>query len=162
MIAAEAIVRGVRGIVDSVPDPELLVITIGDLGIVRDVTVDDAGRVDVSITPTYSGCPAMHEIESSIRLAVHDSGHPDCLVHTMLAPPWTTDWITNRGRRQLMEAGIAPPRAASDDTAVSLPPRCPRCRSTRTASLRFFGATLCKASFQCRACREQFDYFKPL
>lgn len=162
MKTTETIVRDVRDIVEDVPDPELVIVTIGDLGIVRDVSVDDAGFVDVSITPTYSGCPAMEEIESSIRRALQSAGYPECLVRKVLAPPWTTDWITSRGRRQLMQAGIAPPRPVSHETALSLPPSCPVCGSAQTQPLGFFGATLCKARYQCRACREPFEYFKPL
>lgn len=148
-------------IVRAVPDPELVAVTIGDLGIVRGVDVQ-AGHVDVVITPTYTGCPAVEMIADRIREALAEAGYRSA-VHTVLAPAWSTDWITERGRRQLTAAGIAPP-APADTLArpVDLPPTCPRCGSRRTELASWFGSTLCKSAHRCRACDEPFEYVKPL
>lgn len=149
--------------VAAVPDPELAVVTIGDLGILRDVAID-GDRVVVTITPTYSGCPAMREIEADITCALRRRGHRRVEVRTVLAPPWTTDWMTDRGRRALREAGIAPPEPRRPGPVqVALPgrrPACPRCGSADTEQLARFSSTACKALWRCRACREPFDHVK--
>jgi ring-1,2-phenylacetyl-CoA epoxidase subunit PaaD len=145
----------------SVVDPEIPVLSIADLGVLRDVTVDD-GRVEVTITPTYSGCPAMNMITLEIELALEREGFRGSKVRTVLAPAWTTDWMSEEGRRKLREYGIAPPQAASSrrvlfgvDQVV-----CPQCASTDTEVLSEFGSTACKALWRCKKCREPFDYFK--
>lgn len=152
----------------SVPDPEIPVISVTDLGIVRDVRVaDDA--LDVVVTPTYSGCPATEVIARSIRDALHAAGAGDVRVHTQLAPPWTTDWIAPHARDALRRYGIVPPGATAGQAGqrplvFAAPDRvaCPRCESRDTERLSPFGATPCKALYRCRACREPFEYFKPI
>lgn len=140
---------------------------LADLGILRDVQVDDAGAVTVTVTPTYSGCPAMDAIREDIRARLAEHGHPDVTVRTVLSPPWTTDWITREGRRKLAEHGIAPPPQRAADhrpgaTFVPLSVRCPHCGSPDTREVSRFGATACKALYVCAACREPFDRVKPL
>lgn len=150
-----------------VVDPELRVVTIEELGILRDVRVDEAsGAVTVTITPTYSGCPAMDVIRADIRQAMARAGYPTADVVTSLAPAWTTDWITPEGRDKLAASGIAPPgpasRPAGGPVALSLAVRCPRCGSPDTEQLSRFGSTACKALWRCRACTEPFDHIKAL
>jgi ring-1,2-phenylacetyl-CoA epoxidase subunit PaaD len=171
----------------AVPDPELGVVTVGDLGILRDVRTVD-GRVTVTITPTYSGCPAMEVIRADIVRSLAAAGHPDAVVRTRLAPAWTTDWITDAGRAKLAAAGIAPPgpagpvllglpapagpalpgpgrttaSAALPAGAVGVPVACPRCGAAETEELSRFGSTACKALRRCRGCGEPFEAVKPL
>jgi ring-1,2-phenylacetyl-CoA epoxidase subunit PaaD len=160
----------VREVVGRVPDPELPMLSIADLGVLREVTVDEGGHVEVTITPTYSGCPAMDAIRDDIRRALAEHGHPDATVRTVLAPAWTTDWITEAGRRALAEHGIAPPgpaaRRRSGPVLVALsertPVRCPQCGSADTREVSRFGSTACKALYSCTACGEPFDHVKPL
>lgn len=140
-------------LVGDVPDPELPHVTIGDLGIVRDVAVDTAsGTVTVTLTPTYTGCPATEQIADDVAAAVRAAGYRP-VVRTVLSPAWSTDWISERGRRRLRAAGIAPP-----DPIV----RCPRCASQLTRRVSEFGGTACKATYTCQSCREPFEWFKPL
>ena len=152
-----------RGVLAQVRDPEIPVITIEDLGILRDVQVEGE-RVVVTITPTYSGCPAMQEIEADVRAALAARGHRDVEVRTVLRPAWTTDWMTDAGREQLRAYGIAPPeRRPTGPVPVQLgPPRlvCPQCGSADTEELSRFGSTSCKAMWRCRSCREPFDHFR--
>ena len=147
----------------SVHDPEVPVLTIEDLGILRDVQ-EDAGRVIVTITPTYSGCPAMDTITQDLELAYSAAGYDRVDVVTVLAPAWTTDWMTPEGKRKLEAFGIAPPtgRAAvpAGPIRVALAVRCPRCGSLRTREVSRFGSTSCKALFECLGCLEPFDHFK--
>jgi ring-1,2-phenylacetyl-CoA epoxidase subunit PaaD len=153
----------VRAVVAEVADPELPVLTIDDLGILRDVTVDDDGHVDVTVTPTYSGCPAMDSIRSDITRALADNGFRDVSVRMTLAPAWTTDWMTESGRRKLLEYGIAPPQPRSAGAVtLSLSLRCPQCGSPDTRELSRFGSTSCKSLWVCTACREPFDHFKAI
>ena len=150
----------VRELLAQVHDPEIPVITIEDLGILRDVELD-GDRVVVTITPTYSGCPAMQEIEADVRSAL--SGY-DVEVRTVLSPAWTTDWMTDEGRAKLQAYGIAPPeRRPAGPVLVQLgPPRltCPQCGSADTEELTRFGSTSCKSMWRCRTCREPFDHFR--
>jgi ring-1,2-phenylacetyl-CoA epoxidase subunit PaaD len=146
-------VTAVRELVAAVPDPEIPVLTIEDLGILRDVSVVD-GRVVVTITPTYSGCPAMDVIADDIRRLV-----PDAEVRTVLAPAWTTDWMSDEGKRKLVEYGIAPP-SGRGPVLVPLSVRCPHCGSLDTRETSRFGSTACKALWVCGSCREPFDHFK--
>jgi ring-1,2-phenylacetyl-CoA epoxidase subunit PaaD len=143
----------VRAVAEAVEDPELPAVTIADLGILRDVVLREDGRVEVTITPTYSGCPAMGVITLEIELALAQAGIGDAVVRTVLAPAWTTDWMTPEAHRKLADAGIAPPRR---DGVVA----CPRCGSAETETISAFGATSCKALWRCRACREPFEAFK--
>lgn len=137
-----------------VPDPEIPVLSILDLGIVRDVSVD--GGVTVSLTPTYSGCPATEVIESSVLAALEEKGVESIEIKRVLSPPWTTDWITAEGRKKLHDYGIAPPVPANHSIA------CPQCESLHTERVSEFGSTPCKASWRCLDCLEPFDYFKCL
>lgn len=152
-------------VLDRVADPEIPVISVTELGIVRDVR-SDAEAVEVVVTPTYSGCPATEVIEQSIRAALTQAGAPSVRVSTRLSPPWTTDWIAPQGKEKLRRYGIAPPGAVADDHArpVTFVARidCPLCGSGNTERLSQFGATACKALYRCRDCREPFEYFKPL
>ena len=145
----------------TVVDPEIPVLTIADLGVLREVTVTDDG-VEVAITPTYSGCPAMNMIALEIELALAREGIPNARVRTVLSPAWTTDWMSEQGRRKLKDYGIAPPAAAGGRRALFGVQQvaCPQCGSTDTEVLSEFGSTSCKALWRCKACREPFDYYK--
>jgi ring-1,2-phenylacetyl-CoA epoxidase subunit PaaD len=137
-------------LLDTVMDPELPAISITDLGIVRDVRVE-GDTVTVALTPTYSGCPATEVIAADVTHALHENGIANVRIERRLAPAWTTDWITPRGRERLKQHGIAPPA----DT------RCPQCGSPNVEEFARFGSTPCKALYRCNACREPFDYVKP-
>lgn len=147
-----------REVAGAVVDPEIRVITIDELGILRDVT-EDNGTVRVTITPTYSGCPAMDLIRSDIRRALHRAGYPAVEVSTVLSPAWSTDRISAAGREKLRAAGIAPPTST---VLLGISVRCPQCGSPDTAELSRFGATACKSLWRCRGCGEPFDRVKPL
>jgi ring-1,2-phenylacetyl-CoA epoxidase subunit PaaD len=144
-----------------VVDPEIPVLTIADLGVLREVTVSENG-VEVAITPTYSGCPAMNMIALEIELALEREGFSKPKVRTVLSPAWTTDWMSEDGRRKLREYGIAPPQPASSRRALFGVQKvaCPQCGSADTELLSEFGSTACKALWRCKSCREPFDYFK--
>jgi ring-1,2-phenylacetyl-CoA epoxidase subunit PaaD len=144
-----------------VVDPEIPVLTIADLGVLREVAVND-GSVEVAITPTYSGCPAMNTIAREIELALDRAGFRNAKVRTVLSPAWTTDWMSEDGRRKLREYGIAPPLAANSRRALFGVQQvvCPQCGSEDTEVLSEFGSTSCKALWRCKSCREPFDYFK--
>jgi ring-1,2-phenylacetyl-CoA epoxidase subunit PaaD len=150
-------------VVAAVPDPELRAVTIEELGILRDVR-EEAGRVVVTITPTYSGCPAMDVIRADIGAALRSAGHPVADVVTVLSPPWSTDDITATGRTKLAAAGISPPGPAAPGGAVALrlSVRCPLCGSPDTEEISRFGSTACKALWRCRACAEPFDHIKAI
>ncbi|WP_433530907.1 1,2-phenylacetyl-CoA epoxidase subunit PaaD [Micromonospora sp. CA-263727] len=154
-----------RTAVAAVVDPEIRVITIEDLGILRSVEADPGtGRVVVTITPTYTGCPAMDVIRADIRRALARAGHLDVEVRTVHSPAWSTDWITDAGRAKLAAAGIAPPAPVrcAGVVPLTLAVRCPRCGSPDTEQLSRFGSTACKALWRCRACSEPFDHVKAL
>jgi ring-1,2-phenylacetyl-CoA epoxidase subunit PaaD len=151
----------VRAIVAEVADPELPVLTIDDLGILREVSVGGDGSVTVTITPTYSGCPAMDSIRDDIAAVLADNGLHDVTVRSVLSPAWTTDWMSESGRQKLLAYGIAPPQPRTGRAVmVSLSPRCPQCGSNDTRELSRFGSTACKALWVCSACKEPFDSFK--
>lgn len=163
MVDAWEVLRGI-------PDPEIPVISIVDLGIVREVTVTGT-RVRVAITPTYSGCPAMHAIEEDIGARLRESGYTEVDVAQQLSPAWTTEWMAQAARERLRDYGIVPPqpvRASGrgvDAHRIHLHSRgvnCPQCGSANTEQLSAFGSTACKAMYRCIDCREPFDYFKPL
>jgi ring-1,2-phenylacetyl-CoA epoxidase subunit PaaD len=160
-------VSDARAAAAAVPDPELPMVTIGELGILRDVEIDGDHAV-VTITPTYSGCPAMREIAADVRYRLQAAGFERVEVRTRLAPAWTTDWITEHGRRTLAEHGIAPPRPAPRGPVplTLLAPRddvpCPRCGSAVTTRTAAFSGTACKALYRCESCREPFEYVKPI
>ena len=151
-------------------DPEVPVVSVRDLGIVRDVRVAADG-IEVVLTPTYSGCPATEVIEAGVRTALVEAGLGPVSVRLQRAPAWTTDWISAEGRRKLREYGIAPPGPADPDHGIALrfmPSRaamrlrCPRCNSENTERISAFGSTACKALHRCRACGEPFEHFKPI
>jgi len=155
----------------SVLDPELPVVTIADLGILRDVTEDDQGRVHVQITPTYSGCPAMETIRTDLVDALTDAGFRCVSVEFVLSPAWTTDWLTDEARAKLAAYGVAPPAVRVGDVAgegvggpvsLALSVRCPQCGSPDTRESSRFGSTACKSLWVCRSCAEPFDHFKSL
>jgi ring-1,2-phenylacetyl-CoA epoxidase subunit PaaD len=151
----------------TVCDPEIPVLTIADLGILRDVQVED-DAVRVTITPTYSGCPAMDAIRDDLKTAFAKEGYASVDVDLVLAPAWTTDWMTDAGKAKLQEYGIAPPTGKSDAARHAGPIRltmavkCPQCSSLNTKELTRFGSTSCKALYVCQDCKEPFDYFKVL
>lgn len=148
----------ILAVIAAVTDPEIPVLTIADLGIVRDVKIDGE-TVEVIITPTYTGCPAMDMIAMNIRLALIANGYHTIKITTVLAPAWTTDWMTEEGKEKLKAYGIAPPVTRSDETS-DLVIECPQCHSTHTKLISEFGSTACKSLYQCNDCKEPFDYFK--
>lgn len=147
----------------NVTDPEIPVLTVTDMGVVRKVE-KFGDTVRVTITPTYSGCPAMQRIENDIKEHLEKLGFEKVEVITVLSPAWTTDWLTDEGRRKLEEYGIAPPAEKTTDksalTGGKKIVRCPQCKSENTKMISQFGSTACKAMYQCRECLEPFDYFK--
>lgn len=160
-----------RRVAADVTDPEMPVLTLADLGVLRRVSCDDGGQVVVTITPTYSGCPAMATIRDDLRRALSTAGFDDVQINTVLTPAWSTNWITEDGRRKLADHGIAPPGIAAehDDGPVmlTLTPRrqtvaCPQCGSVDTEMTSEFGATPCKSLHRCRSCAEPFDRMKEI
>lgn len=160
-----------RAAAAAVTDPELPMLTLADLGILRDVEIGDDGTVAVWITPTYSGCPALAEMRADVDRAVRAAGFDRVQVRTALSPPWTTDWITDEGRHKLAEHGIAPPGSAPGRPEGPVPltllptrtvPRCPLCGAADTEELSRFGATSCKSLHRCRACLEPFEHVKEI
>jgi len=164
MTTATGRLERAREIAARVADPEIPVLTIEDLGVLRGVEMDAEERITVTITPTYSGCPAMDAIRDDLLLALTADGFDDVEVRLVLTPAWTTDWMSDDGKRKLIEYGIAAPTGASPHTQgpirVALSVRCPRCGSLRTHEVSRFGSTSCKALYECRDCLEPFDYFK--
>jgi ring-1,2-phenylacetyl-CoA epoxidase subunit PaaD len=162
-------VSGAREIAAAVPDPELPMLTLDDLGILRDVRAEE-GRVEVWLTPTYSGCPALGQMSRDVTARLTAAGYREVAVRTVLSPPWSTDWISAEGRRKLAAAGIAPPgpapRRAAGPVPLTLTPRpavsCPACGSADTAQTAAFGATSCKDLHRCRACGEPFEHVKEI
>ena len=152
----------VLGWLADVPDPEIPVLTIADLGIVRDVEVD-GDAVTVALAPTYSGCPATEYIERDVTETLNRHGVSNVRIERRLSPPWTTDWITDDGREKLRRYGIAPPEHGAGKRSLAQaarPVACPRCDSTSTTLVSEFGSTACKAAYRCEACLEPFEYFK--
>ncbi|MGW0118917.1 1,2-phenylacetyl-CoA epoxidase subunit PaaD [Streptomyces sp. NPDC003327] len=165
MVTTTPLEEELSRIAGAVPDPELPVITLEELGVLRGVRVLGPGRVEVSLTPTYTGCPAIEAMSSDIEQALHGHGVPDVSVVTVLAPAWSTDDISEEGRRKLTEFGIAPPRPqgpTGGPVPLTLAIRCPHCGSTETELLSRFSSTACKALRRCTACSEPFDHFKEL
>ncbi len=149
----------------AVPDPEIPVLTLGDLGVIRDLRVTAGAVVEVDITPTYTGCPATAVIAADVQAVLRRSGAAEVQVRTVLSPPWTTDWMTEAGRVKLREFGIAPPGPAAHaggPVALTLAARCPRCGSADTREISRFGSTPCKSLWTCRSCAEPFDSFKAI
>ncbi|GGS87293.1 1,2-phenylacetyl-CoA epoxidase subunit PaaD [Streptomyces chromofuscus] len=175
MVTTTALEEELVAIAGSVPDPELPVLTLRELGVLRAVRLRGKDAVDVELTPTYTGCPALEAMSADIERALHEHGIREVTVRTVLTPAWSTDDITAEGRRKLREFGIAPPRVRTDSGPVPLelgptrtlteepePVRCPHCGSADTELLSRFSSTACKALRRCLACREPFDHFKEL
>tara|TARA_B100000902_G_C27021883_1_gene770035 strand:- start:216 stop:707 length:492 start_codon:yes stop_codon:yes gene_type:complete len=152
-------------ILEGVMDPEVPVLSVLDLGVIRDVKIRKSG-VEIDISPTYTGCPAMDVISSSVKNAILSIGVNNVKVNTVLTPPWTTDWISEAGRKKLEDFGIAPPQQNSKikrelfEAAQKVP--CPKCKASDTSCVSLFGSTACKALYKCNVCLEPFDYFKCL
>ena len=159
-----------RAVAETVTDPELPNLTLADLGVLREVA-EDGGTVIVSITPTYTGCPAMDAMRDDLVHALHRAGFADVEVRTVLQPAWTTDWISAAGRCKLDAAGIAPPRSVPRPLSGSIPltlgpplhpVRCPHCGSARTGLVSYFGATACRSLHRCGHCQEPFEHVKEI
>ena len=150
-------------ILEEVKDPEVPVLSVVDLGIIRSVKREE-DKVEIIITPTYSGCPAMDVISMDIRLKLLEKGFKNIQVQQSLSPAWTTDWMTENGKKKLKEYGIAPPNPkqqfCKDEMFAEEAIECPRCRSYNTKLISQFGSTACKSMYQCQDCKEAFDYFK--
>jgi ring-1,2-phenylacetyl-CoA epoxidase subunit PaaD len=153
----------IYNILEQVSDPEVPVLSIIDLGVVRDVLISE-NALEIVITPTYTGCPAMDMIEVNIKAMLQDHGFEEVSVRTILSPAWTTDWLSEAGKQKLQDYGIAPPQGSSkskralfsEDSGII----CPQCKSTDTEMISQFGSTACKAQYKCKNCEEPFDYFK--
>jgi ring-1,2-phenylacetyl-CoA epoxidase subunit PaaD len=150
-------------LISEIPDPEIPVITISELGVIRDVIVNGE-NVEIKITPTYSGCPAMQRMENDIKGILNQNGILNPKITTIYSPVWTTDWIPEEAKEKLKKYGIAPPEKTTEDkswlTGKSKIVLCPRCKSKNTKLISQFGSTACKALYQCQDCLEPFDYFK--
>jgi ring-1,2-phenylacetyl-CoA epoxidase subunit PaaD len=163
MLAAASRTEAAWRVLAGVLDPEVPALSVVDLGLVRGVEARDDGGLEVVLTPTYSGCPAVEVIEADVVAALEAASLGPVQVRRQVAPPWTTDWISDEGRRKLREYGIAPPgptaaiRIVRKETVA-----CPRCESKHTERLSAFGATACKALYRCVDCREPFEHFKPI
>ncbi|WP_420580635.1 1,2-phenylacetyl-CoA epoxidase subunit PaaD [Reichenbachiella sp.] len=156
-ISSEQVLESLR----QVMDPEIPVLSVVDMGVIRKIEVTD--HLVVTITPTYSGCPAMNTIEADIKKCLLNEGYQDVEVKTVLQPAWTTDWLTENGREQLKAYGIAPPQGSTSKRALFLEDEivpCPQCNSENTELISEFGSTACKAQYKCKDCLEPFDYFK--
>lgn len=157
-------VSKIWSLLETIPDPEVPVLSVTDLGIIRDVRIQD-GKAEIVITPTYTGCPAMDMIAANIHMVLAENGWPGAKITTVLSPVWTTDWMTEEGKKKLKAYGIAPPNPKQQvcrdelfaaDEAV----QCPHCNSWHTNRISEFGSTACKSLFRCLDCNEPFDYFK--
>jgi ring-1,2-phenylacetyl-CoA epoxidase subunit PaaD len=156
--------KDILKLLSEIPDPEIPVITIVELGVVRGVELKSDTEILVTITPTYSGCPAMKQMEDDVRTKLHENGFNDITVHMTYSPAWTTDWLSEEAKLKLQKYGIAPPEESTTDKSfLSGKPKtvtCPRCKSKHTTMISQFGSTACKALYQCKDCLEPFDYFK--
>ena len=151
-------------LLSEIPDPEIPVISIIELGVIRNVEISNDTTVSLKITPTYSGCPAMKQIEDDVRKKLSENGFITIEIKTIFSPAWTTDWITPEAKEKLRKYGIAPPENSTEDksllTGKEKKIACPRCKSINTKLISQFGSTACKALYQCQDCLEPFDYFK--
>ena len=161
MVATVNDIGAIWQLLETVPDPEIPVLSVHDLGVVRNVTVNDE-TITVTITPTYSGCPAMDMIAANIRLALLEAGYKNIHIKNTLSPAWSTDWMTEAGKAKLAAYGIAPPVGKSFDEALleNTPVQCPHCNSMNTKLVSEFSSTACKAFYTCNDCLEPFDHFK--
>lgn len=148
----------IKAVLATVPDPEVPAITLDELGIIRNVGIEN-GRIHITLTPTYMGCPATHAIREMVVDALLEAGYPQPLLKEQLSPAWTTDWISYSAREKLRKYGIAPPNGGCD-TDNNRPKACPRCNSEQTEQISAFGSTACKSLYRCLACKEPFEYFK--
>ncbi|MBA3662616.1 MAG: phenylacetate-CoA oxygenase subunit PaaJ [Bacteroidetes bacterium] len=148
----------------TIPDPEIPVISIVELGVIRDILFIEAKSVEIKMTPTYSGCPAMKQMEDDVRKKLEENGFENIKITTVFNPPWTTDWLNTEAKQKLRDYGIAPPEESTTDksflTGKHKAVTCPRCKSKNTVMISQFGSTACKALYQCKDCLEAFDYFK--
>jgi ring-1,2-phenylacetyl-CoA epoxidase subunit PaaD len=155
--------KDIYDLLEQIPDPEIPVISVVELGVIRDVIVDGK-KVTIKITPTYSGCPAMHQMEKDIKQSLKHHGVENFTIETIYSPAWTTDWITNDALEKLRVYGIAPPHKTTEDKSFlfgkSKVVECPRCKSKHTELISQFGSTACKSLYKCNDCLEPFDYFK--
>ncbi len=160
MLTKEKIVS----LLSEIPDPEIPVISIIELGVIRQVEVLNETSISLKITPTYSGCPAMKQIEDDVRKKLSENGFTNIEIKTIFSPPWTTDWITSEAKEKLRKYGIAPPEHTTEDkswlTGKEKVIACPQCKSIHTKLISQFGSTACKSLYQCQDCLEPFDYFK--
>jgi ring-1,2-phenylacetyl-CoA epoxidase subunit PaaD len=151
-------------LLSEIPDPEIPVISIIELGVIRNIEIINDSTISLKITPTYSGCPAMKQIEDDVRKKLSENGFTTIDIKTIFSPPWTTDWITPEAKEKLRKYGIAPPENSTEDkswlTGKDKNIACPRCKSLNTKLISQFGSTACKALYQCQDCLEPFDYFK--
>ena len=156
--------ENILSLLSEIPDPEIPVISIIELGVIRDIIIIDETSIQLKITPTYSGCPAMKQIEDDVRKKLTENGFNSILINTVFSPPWTTDWLTPHAKEKLRQYGIAPPEHSTQDKSwLTGKPKticCPRCKSQNTKLISQFGSTACKALYQCKDCLEPFDYFK--
>lgn len=155
----------IKALLDQVNDPEVPVLSINDLGVLRDISFI-RGKLTITITPTYSGCPAMSVIEEDINKILSQNGYDQVEIKTVLSPAWTTSWMSEEGKKKLEAYGIAPPVEDSEDKSLLFADpkkiKCPRCKSMNTKLISQFGSTACKALYKCLDCKEPFDYFKCL
>ena len=166
-LASEALKKRIWQLLETVPDPEVPVLSVVDLGIIRDVLINniEATNITILITPTYSGCPAIDMMKMQIRMALLQEGITDFTLQEVLSPAWTTDWMSEAGKDKLKAYGIAPPHYTQAASSLALfqeeePIQCPKCHSFETRLVSQFGSTACKALYQCNSCQEPFDYFK--
>jgi ring-1,2-phenylacetyl-CoA epoxidase subunit PaaD len=162
VVTSDINLEKIWSLISEIPDPEIPVLTLTDLGIVKNV-VYNGDEVEVTITPTYTGCPAMKVFEDDIVAKLNESGYDKVKITRVLSPAWTTDWMSEEGRKKLKEYGITPPVGTSDKTLLQLEKKsiqCPRCDSMNTEMISQFGSTPCKSLYKCVDCKEPFDYFK--
>ncbi len=157
-------IDNIKGILENVMDPEVPVLSVTDLGIIRDIKLEK-DQVEITITPTYTGCPAMDVIAMNIRFALIEHGYKNIKITTVISPAWTTDWMTEKGKQRLREYGIAPPNPKqivcdTNHFAAEEAIQCPHCNSYHTKRISEFGSTACKSLYVCNDCKEPFDYFK--
>ncbi len=158
------VIEDIFTLLSEIPDPEIPVISIIELGVIRHIDIINDSTISLKITPTYSGCPAMKQIEDDVRKKLSENGFTTIEIKTIFSPPWTTDWITPEAKEKLKKYGIAPPEHSTEDkswlTGKEKKIACPRCKSLNTKLISQFGSTACKALYQCQDCLEPFDYFK--
>jgi ring-1,2-phenylacetyl-CoA epoxidase subunit PaaD len=157
-------IAAIWDLIKEIPDPEIPVLTITDLGVIRDVSMEGT-KVIVTITPTYTGCPAMNQFEDDIKSTLVKNNYPEVEIKITYDPPWTTDWLSDEAKLKLQKYGIAPPEERTTDKKYLIGASkknviCPQCKSPNTKMISQFGSTACKALYQCEDCKEPFDYFK--